>query len=86
MKIRLKTVNNMKSGSDQAIVETPNNGIEKRTPVVPANAKARKDVKNLKFNNPAQYIIKPKIIAFRIRATGRGSATKTRPILAKKNG
>jgi hypothetical protein len=56
---RLRITNNIKRGSDHAITETVNNGIEAKIANVPMRTKTGKDDKYLKISSPPKYKIKP---------------------------
>jgi hypothetical protein len=83
---RLRSTNNIKRGSDHAITETENNGIEAKIDNVPTIAKTGKDDKYLKISSPPKYTIRPKISAFTRFATKRGSVPKIFPITANSAG
>ena len=84
--MKLRSTNNMKRGSDQAITETEKSGIENKIANAPTRAKAGKDDRCLKVSKPPTYTINPKTSAFRIFAIKRGSVLKIPPTSARTAG
>jgi len=85
-KMRLRSTNNINRGSDHAIAETGNSGIEKTIASAPMRAKAGKGDRYLKVSNPPTYTIRPKIRAFTTFASKRGSVLKIPPTTARSTG
>jgi hypothetical protein len=83
---RLRITNSIKRGSDHAITETVNNGIEAKIANVPMRAKTGKDDKYLEVSSPPKYTIKPKTRAFTMLASMSGSVLKSPPVSAKSVG
>jgi hypothetical protein len=83
---RLSIKNNIKRGSDHAITETANRQGENKIANVPRKARAGKDNKCLKVSLPPKYTIRPKISAFTILASKRGSVLKMPPTRARSMG
>jgi len=86
MKTKLRSTNNIKRGSDNALTESSKSGTENKIDNVPRKASPGKDDRCLKVSVPPKYTIMPNIRAFTKFASIRGSFPIINPKHAKRIG